>query len=248
MLGLTQDGTVKLHNKLAALFGYELIKRKKHPTSETHLINLFDALGVDLVLDVGANRGQFVQRLRAQGYQGIVHSFEPVSATFRVLEEISASDSAWFVHQLAMGDIEGEAEINITGTSDLVSFLEPSAFGESRYSEIRVASTETVQVSTVSDFVCQHIDDWQHRKLFLKMDTQGYDLHVFAGAKSILGGIAGILSELSVKPIYDGMPHYLDVLRTYEDAGFSVTGVYPISRLEDFSVVEMDCMLINRRL
>ncbi len=44
------------------------------------------------------------------------------------------------------------------------------------------------------------------------------------------------------------MPHYLDALRTYEEHGFVVTGLYPISRKDDFSVIEMDCMMRNDKL
>jgi hypothetical protein len=80
------------------------------------------------------------------------------------------------------------------------------------------------------------------------MDTQGYDLKVFEGALNAIGYITGILSEISLIPIYSGMPHYLESLGKYEEYGFVVTGLYPISRKDNFSVIEMDCMLINNRL
>jgi hypothetical protein len=42
------------------------------------------------------------------------------------------------------------------------------------------------------------------------------------------------------------MPHYLDALRKYEEYGFVVTGLYPVSRDKNtLSTIEMDCALIN---
>jgi hypothetical protein len=56
-----------------------------------------------------------------------------------------------------------------------------------------------------------------------------------------------LLSEVSFIPIYDGMEHYLDVLKTFESYGFSATGFYPITRdKESLSLIEMDCMMINK--
>jgi hypothetical protein len=54
-----------------------------------------------------------------------------------------------------------------------------------------------------------------------------------------------MLSELSLVPIYSGMPHYLDVLGRYEDHGFAVTGIFPVSRKTDMTIIEVDCMLVN---
>ena len=83
-------------------------------------------------------------------------------------------------------------------------------------------------------------------RILLKMDTQGFDLNVFKGASTFIQNIICIQSEISLTPIYSGMPHYLDSLKTYEDAGFVITGLYPISRKEDMTVIEMDCMMLNK--
>ena len=77
------------------------------------------------------------------------------------------------------------------------------------------------------------------------MDTQGYDLEVFKGGKKSLASVCCLLSEMSLIPIYEGMPHYLESLSTYQDAGFKVSGFYPITRNLDLSLNEVDCMLVN---
>lgn len=236
---------MKLHRKLARLFDYELIKRKKHPTSHTHTINLINRYNINLVLDVGANTGQFGAMLREEGYRGEIHSFEPVTKTFQQLSARAAGDSLWHVHQMALGDAPGELVINVTESSDLSSFLDPNDFGGKKYEHIAVSSRETVAVGTVDDFVAALGQGGDGKNILLKMDTQGYDLNVMRGAEKSLPRIVAVLSELSLIPIYTQMPDYLEALRVYTNLGFAVTGLYPISRNDDFTVIEMDCMLVN---
>jgi FkbM family methyltransferase len=238
---------MKPYQKFARAFGYSIQRRERQPTADAHLSNLVRASGTDLVLDVGANRGQFARMLRDEGYQGEIHSFEPVAATYGELAATAAGDPAWTVHQAALGAAPGEAVINVTGASDMSSLLQPNEFGQEKFERFEVARTETVRVDTVDAFLAAQVPDADSRRILLKMDTQGYDLEVFAGARNSWPHIGCLLSELSLIPIYSGMPHYLAALQTYEEAGFAVTGIYPVSRNDDLTVIEMDCMLINHK-
>lgn len=238
---------MKLHHKIARLFGYELIKRKKHSTLNSHLMNLIDRHAIDLVLDVGANSGQFGTMLRKEGYKGEIHSFEPVSETFELLRATCSGDHRWFVHQVAMGDVCGGKTMNVTEGSNLSSFLEPNDFGKEEFKPIKVISEETVEVSTIENFLTTHVTDFDKRRILLKMDTQGYDLNVFKGSLKVLGSIVCLLSEISLMPIYSNMPYYVDSLKKYEENGFVVTGFFPISRKDNLSLIEIDCTLLNSK-
>jgi hypothetical protein len=68
---------------------------------------------------------------------------------------------------------------------------------------------------------------------------------VFKGARPILPQIQGVLSELSLIAVYNDMPGYKQSLSTFEEAGFSVSGLYPITRNKDLSLNEVDCVLVN---
>lgn len=232
-------------NKIAKLFGYELIRRTRQPSLDSHLPQLLSRYNIDLVLDVGANIGRFGKQLRDHGYTSEIHSFEPVGRTFEKLQKACRNDRLWSAHKLAMGDAPGRQSINITASADFTSFLEPNAFGKEQYKELDVAQTETVEIGTIDDFLETNVENTADRRIFLKMDTQGYDLKVFEGARCSLPRIVCMLSELSLVPIYSGMPHYLEVLKHYEDHGFAVTGIFPVSRKTDMSIIEVDCMLIN---
>ena len=239
---------MKLHRKFAKIFGYDLIKRKKHPRLDTHLINFITYYKIDLILDVGANYGQFGSLLRREGFKGDIHSFEPVNHSFDNLKKTSLNDEHWFVHKLAMGAARGKETINVSKASDMSSFLNSNNFGEEMFQKIDVVQKEEVDVGTIDSFLNEQVSNFAQKKILLKMDTQGYDLKVLEGSLSSLDYIVGILSEISLIPIYSGMPHYLDALRKYEDHGFVVTGLYPVTREENsLSIIEMDCMLLNNK-
>ncbi|MCK9230066.1 MAG: FkbM family methyltransferase [Syntrophales bacterium] len=236
---------MNVSNRIARLFGYELINRKRQVTPDSHIIQLISLCRVDLVLDVGANTGAFAKKLRQEGYRSEIHSFEPVHQTFEILRKESRNDDLWHVYKLALGNSPGRQSINITASSDFASFLDPGSLGKELYKEVDLSGKETVDVSTVDDFLAAHIGDVSKKRIFLKMDTQGYDLKVFDGARRSVPHIVCMMSELSMIPIYAGMPHYHQALRHYEDHGFAITGLFPVSRKEDMSLIEVDCTLIN---
>jgi FkbM family methyltransferase len=229
---------------LARLFGYEVIHRRKSPTLEPHLRLILRQRGIDLVIDVGANAGQFGAALRRLGYQGRILSFEPVTSTFERLQQRAAGDPHWQVFKLALGERREMLTINAFDSSDLSSILDPSALGVANYAAMRTVRKEVIEVDTLDHVLESHGSSAS--RLMLKMDTQGYDLKVYRGAASTLGRVQALVSELSFQPIYEGMPDYRQMLAEFESAGFAVSGLFPVSRNPDLSVIEMDCVLVRQ--
>ncbi|PHQ59078.1 MAG: FkbM family methyltransferase [Robiginitomaculum sp.] len=231
---------------IATLFGYELINSKKQPSLFPHLFRVFKQCKVDMVLDVGANNGQFAIDLRKRGFRGDIHSFEPVASCYQALLKISNNDERWHVHNFAMGSENGEMKINVSTATELSSFLSANDFGTARLAGLDDTHMELVKVVTVDSFLSNlNITD---KHIFLKMDTQGFDLNVFNGAQNSMENIVGLLSELSVQKIYNNMPSYTSALKTYEYANYRITGLFPIIRNLDLTLIEMDCVMIKNKV
>ena len=234
-----------LRRQLRRRFNIDIIRAGNTAILGEHIKDILETHRVDTVLDVGANTGQFGSYLRELGFAGAIHSFEPVEKTFRVLQRTAASDARWSCHKMALGREPGTLTMNLMGASDLNSALQPSTFGKNLFAEFQVTGQEQVPMSTVDIFLAEHVPA-PERGILLKMDTQGFDLEVFAGAEQSLGRIRCLLSELSLTPLYDGMPGYLKSLATFEERGFLMSGLYPVNRNKDLSFIEVDCMLVNR--
>jgi hypothetical protein len=78
------------------------------------------------------------------------------------------------------------------------------------------------------------------------MDTQGYDLEVFAGLGRWGEHVVGLQSEVAAIPLYTGMPRMAEAIARYEAAGFELTGLFPLSRHEPTGrVIEFDCVMVR---
>lgn len=228
-------------------FGYECIRKKKSPSLKSHLFNLIDQYLIDVVIDVGANHGQFGTLLRSIGYQGEILSFEPTKKSFEILSKVSSKDERWKVYPLGLGDKKKSEKINVFESSDFNSLLQPSDMGKVTFkNKLKKLHTESIEIETLNNILERHALKGKH--ILLKMDTQGYDLKVFKGASNYYPSIACLLTEISLQSIYQKMPDYHETINFYESRGFSVSGLYPVSRQEDGSIIEMDCFMINTQL
>jgi len=213
---------------------------------ERHLSQLFDHLGIRYVLDVGANAGQYKDFLRNRVmFKGEIHSFEPLSSLVKVLKEKVTGDPAWHIHAHAVGSENTSLEINVMSRDTFSSFLQPNNAESADFAESNtVNSKELVSVKRLDDV----IRDWKPADLqatYLKVDTQGFDIEVLRGAPNLLRSIRGLQIELSILPIYQGTPKYLDMLRQLNDWGFHISGLFPISHDSHLRAVEFDCVMVS---
>lgn len=182
---------------------------------------------IDLILDVGANTGQFAAEIREYGYKGRIVSFEPLSDAYAGLQKACTRDSLWKAHpRCALGDHEGEVEINIAGNSESSSILPMLEAHRSAAPASAYKSREVVPVKTLDAVAGQYLKE--ARAPFLKIDTQGFEWHVLDGARETLPLIKGILVELSLVPLYEGQHLWRDVIDRLEAAGFTLWAFRPV--------------------
>jgi len=172
--------------------------------------------GIDLVIDVGANEGQYAQSLRMRGYKGEIRSFEPAGDPYAKVSRKAASDPLWTVERYAVGAQPGEAELNISQMSVFNSFKSLSQTGERAHESIGVITTEKVPVARLDDLV----PDIAGRRIFLKVDTQGFEREVLDGAGAILTCAEGLMLELTVEHFYNQVWTLDEALSFLRNKGF----------------------------
>ncbi|MEA2387167.1 MAG: hypothetical protein QOJ22_1341 [Thermoleophilaceae bacterium] len=206
---------------------------------------LLELYGVNCVIDVGAHAGQYGERLRAGGYRGRIVSFEPTPGGFDALARTAAGDPRWEVHRLALGREDGATTMNVVpGT--LSSLLPPTKFGAGRYPKLQAAEQVEVEVRRLDGLLDGLLEGLRGPRPFLKLDTQGFDLDVFAGAGESVQQFVGIQSEVALMEIYRGMPRMPEAVAAYEAAGFEIAALYPVSRqTRTARVLEYDCVMVR---
>jgi FkbM family methyltransferase len=176
--------------------------------------------GIDTVLDVGANVGQYATLLRSAGFDGRIISVEPLSHAYRLLERRASGDAAWTTLNSAVGAAPGTTQINISQNSFSSSLLDMTAAHLDAAPNSQVVGTEEVRLTTVAELLeSQNVDP---RTSLLKVDTQGYEAEVFAGAGEHLASFAGLQVELSRVELYRGQKLYDELVGDLTDLGFEL--------------------------
>lgn len=228
--------------------GVEVRRTSGLSTNNLHtmLAYIFNKYGVGLVLDVGANRGQYEEFLRdSLNYKHKVISIEPIKSNIDILRGKAQGNPNWTILPYAIGGENCKRDLNIMQKDEFSSFHVPSKnkFGL----EGNVSSRqERVTMRRLDTALSEVLDLPRSPPIFLKMDTQGYDLEVLKGAGQTLERVVALQSEVPVLEIYEGMPDFCTCIRSLTEAGFDIAGFAPVT-VKDDRVVEFDCVMINRR-
>lgn len=216
----------------------------------SYLQRLFERMGTDCVLDVGANVGQYRDYLRDQvGYSGLIISFEPHPMCIAKLQERARDDPKWIIHGHALGASKGTLDFNQTKDTEFSSFLQPEVdrFAGQYIGKFNVVERSApVLVNTLNDIYSDLVRKNGFSHPFLKMDTQGFDLQVIKGSSAILGNFFAIQSEVSNLPIYEGIPTMADTLKFFNAQGFDLGTFFPANPNQFPVVVDFDTYFISR--
>lgn len=175
--------------------------------------------GVTLVVDVGANTGQTHDRLRELGYAGRIVSIEPLPPAHAALVEKAKADPRWDVApRMALGDAETTATIRESEAGDLSSLMDATAELHAALHRTRVVAEHETPVRRLDAVFDELVRP--DETVFVKIDAQGYDLKVLEGADGVMARIAGIQVEMSLFPLYEGEPTYLEILNFLDARGF----------------------------
>ncbi|MGW0766150.1 FkbM family methyltransferase [Streptomyces sp. NPDC002676] len=203
------------------------VRRFPECVLEYRLAQLLSFFRVDVVVDVGANRGQYGAMLRRFGYRGRIISFEPLSGPLEILRRRAAMDPLWTAFPYALGDEDATVTINVSGNDGASSSILPmlpkhlDACPESGYvdrQEVAQLRLETLwpQLACPKD------------RVFLKLDVQGYEGAVLRGAGDRIQDCVGLQMEVSCVSLYEGGLKWDQALDLAQSRyGLTLMGVLP---------------------
>lgn len=180
---------------------------------------------ITTTLDVGANRGQFARRMRRYGFQGFIHSFEPLPGALAELKGHAARDPRWQVHAFALGSEEGKVTFYVGENDQTSSLLLPN--------QRNLDATETARTVQKIDVPVRRLKTvakelrLDPKECFLKVDVQGAEAAVIKGAGDFLGQLPLLQIETSLDPLYEGETSFWPIVEYVRAAGFSVMSLMP---------------------
>lgn len=214
----------KFVNKLINRAGWNLNRLTPSSNPTFQLLSTLRHINANLVFDVGANIGQFAQELRSVGYAGEIVSFEPLTSAHCVLSRTSEFDEHWSVHdRAAVGDHDGEVEINVSGNSVSSSILPMLDAHTSAAVGSAYVAKELTHILRLDSVAHQYLKP--DSRCFIKIDTQGFEWQVLDGAAETMKKAHGVLVELSLVLLYEGQRLWLDVIDRLSSDGFTLWAI-----------------------
>jgi FkbM family methyltransferase len=210
--------------------GYEVRRVRRGDLAfaeQRSLAGLLQQQEINLVLDVGANTGQFVSELRRNGYRGRILSFEPLSSAHELLCLQARSDPNWTIaERTAIGAETGSIEIHVSGNSVSSSILDLLPRHTEAAPQSTYIGTETVPIHRLDDLYKPSDAD----RVLLKIDVQGYERQVLEGAQSILSTSQAVMSEMSLMGLYEGQILARELWDLLTSRGFEIWSLEPSFR------------------
>lgn len=181
-----------------------------------------------VIFDVGANDGETIQEFLKAFPQARVVGFEPFKECYEKLRSQFKELSNVRIENCALGSERGTSRLNVFSGSNMNSLLPMDEHNPIRNSFASTGAVE-VQVETLDEFCAKNgyeqID-------ILKVDTQGFDLHVLNGASRLLASrqVRTILIEANFVLMYQGQPDFLELHRFLSERGYRLVDFYNQAR------------------
>ncbi len=237
----TIKGTLR---RAANRLGYDIIGYDAD-NPRARLSKLLGRSGITVLFDVGANSGSFGWDMRELQYSGKIVSFEPLKDAFARLQKMACRDPNWEVLNIGLGAQDEERAIHVAANSQSSSFLamldaHARAAPESGYQEDQPASLRRLD-HIFADY-CRPSD-----KVFLKIDTQGFEKKVLEGAGQTLAAMPLVQLECSLVPLYAGAEKIEDMIGYMRALGYDPVDAVPTFHDKDSGhMMQADVLFLRR--
>ena len=216
------NSTKYMVQRILRTFGWEI--RRFIESEVIQLSKQLNQRGINIVLDIGANEGQFASALFLAGYKGKIISFDPLSDVHKKLKNNAASNPNWVVAEAtAIGSEDGFTEINVSKNLVSSSILDIRKEHTEAAPQSRYYKKERVPLMTLDTYAKRA----ELKNIFLKIDTQGFEMQVLKGAESLLQSTNGLLLEMSIAPLYEGQADFMDIIQFAKVRGFELWSIEP---------------------
>ncbi len=168
----------------------------------------FRRLGISLVLDVGANHGQYTRLLRQSGYGGRIISYEPIPEVFDELVHTFRDDKQWQGENCALSRVAGRSAFHVSKNTVSSSLLNVTGLTTEVEPGTTLERNINVEIRTLDDELAKNPSE---ERIHLKLDVQGGELDALVGGKNALSRINSVECELSFASLYSGQPLYFEV-------------------------------------
>ncbi len=226
----------RLINWITQLFGREWDDR---------LLGL-SARPIGIILDIGANEGQFSRRMNRLFPNAQIYAFEPLPAALAQLNPWAQRQGGRVrVLDVALGETHGKVEMQqhlyFSASS---SMLSTTALGETLY-PIMAKQQSVAVVQVPLDEAIAQLAPLPPGDLLIKLDVQGYEDRVIQGGEQTFRRAAACIVEISLDTLYDGQATFQQIFKLLSDLGYRYSGNLDQVQAKDGHVIYLNALFTN---
>lgn len=173
--------------------------------------------GIDCLVDIGANVGDWTAEMLEFCRPGRLFCIEPDPLLAGGLQARFAHRPEVSVLQAAIGATPGSAEFTLMRDSVLNSLRQPTESMKTNYAHVDERERIQVQVIPLDAVIPP---DTGIR--ILKIDVQGFEREVLAGAAQTLRRTDYVLMEVNFQPHYEGEAGFFELDAIMQQHGFCI--------------------------
>jgi len=226
-------------------------------TGERLVLKKLSKYGIDRILDIGANQGQWAE-MALSTLKCQVVSIEPQLSDFVNLSMLKNKFSGrLFTLNLAIGDTDKDVQIHVHDSSSELSYI------DDRLNKLPLLSGKSSKKEAVSmlklDSLFKLEKDLLSQIDFVKIDTEGYEINVLRGGLNYLDSVSPKFIQLEMNWhqlfVNSSLFYFSEVLKNYipykvlpsGEYLYKVVSVEPIHnifQLSNFIFIRKDISLV----
>jgi FkbM family methyltransferase len=201
------------------------------------------SLDIKTVIDVGAHTGEFARMIKTILPEAAIFSFEPLKKEFQSLQQQMQNGAGFMAFNCAAGDRNETVEIHRSSYAQSSSLLPMAQLHKEAFPVSAGQSVETVEVKRLDDVLRAHE---LMREILIKIDVQGYEDKVIAGAGETIGKAKAIIVEVSFRELYEGQPLFEKIFGLLSGEGFKYFGnLYQLLSPIDGAPLQADALFVR---
>ena len=232
-------------NGFLKLFNLQLNKITLSNNFYYHIVKTLEFYDIDLVIDIGANEGQFAKKIIEYGYKNEIISFEPMKSAFIELEKNSKKLTQWKTVNLGFGKENSFEFLNISKNSVSSSILQVLKTSTDVEPDTKFISKEKIELITLNQYLSNN--EYKDKNIFVKIDTQGFEKNIILGAEKVKDKIKGFLVELSIVKLYSSTEPFSEMIDFLNKLGFELWSIERgFSNKKTGQTLQVDAIFINK--
>ena len=186
-----------------------------------------------IIIDVGANKGQSIERFKSLFPNSTIHAFEPIKYEYTQLQNKYENDNSIKINNYALGEKKELKEFYVTtstGNSSFNKIREGTDWIKKRSLEHNTSEsnyTKDVQYVNVITLDSYCMKNSINNIDIIKIDTQGYEDKVLEGCKDVFQReiVLAIETEIMFDDVYDRYLTFTDIEKNILPYDFRFSGI-----------------------